>query len=62
LRRNGASNVYGVGGGIRSLETLNFYLNDLSVPRAIISSNLELLDQVPRDVIEKRIIVELSTN
>lgn len=27
LRRNVCNNVYGVGGGIRSLEALNFYLN-----------------------------------
>ena len=34
----------------------------MSVPRAIISSNLELLDQIPLEIIEDRIIVELSIN
>lgn len=37
-------------------------MNDLSIPRAIISSSLELLDQIPEEVIKKRIIVELSIN
>ena len=40
LKRKGLSNIYGVGGGIRSLDILNFYLNDLTIPRAILSSNL----------------------
>ena len=62
LTRKGVNSIYGVGGGIRSLESLNYYLNDLAVPRAIISSNLDLLDYLSRGVIEKRIIVELSIN
>jgi phosphoribosylformimino-5-aminoimidazole carboxamide ribonucleotide (ProFAR) isomerase len=62
LRRRGLNNIFGVGGGIRSLEALNYYLNDISVPRAIISSNLELLDHLARETIENRIIVELSIN
>jgi phosphoribosylformimino-5-aminoimidazole carboxamide ribonucleotide (ProFAR) isomerase len=56
------NNITAVGGGIRSLEALNYYLNELSIPRAILSSNLDLLDHLSRDIIEKRIIVELSIN
>lgn len=62
LKRKGLNNIAAVGGGIRSLEALNFYLNSLSVPKVILSSNLDLLDHLSKEVIEKRIIVELSIN
>jgi len=48
LKRKALNNIVAVGGGIRSLEALNYYLNELSISRAIISSNLELLDNVSK--------------
>jgi len=48
LKRKSLGNIYGVGGGIRDLETLNFYLNELAFQKLILSSNLQLLDNLSK--------------
>lgn len=52
-------NLYAVGGGIRSIEIANEYLSLFH--HIVISSNLELINEIPKEK-RKRIIVELSIN
>ena len=59
LARQPHSNLYAVGGGIRDLKTAESYLQKF--PHIIISSNLDLLEEIQPDK-RSKIIVELSIN
>lgn len=53
----GRGKVYAVGGGIRTREVLDYYLNHIKCPKLILSSNLTLLSLLSQSTISQRIIV-----